>query len=261
MTRGDRKARVHSGLIGWGLNRIHRCSEALALADPPILPGITGLCSPDLAATTRIMSVTETGQHGIAQRPFRPLRNARKYPRPPSLPDRAWPASAEIQSRPGPIRAALAGQHRIEPVAQGMQMQHVGGGISELGLAQGGRTPIARLLLFRQIDVEHLAHQILQAMAIGVGAAKPGGDLGAVDRLRHHPEGVVERGQIEPREMKDFRDLRVRQQRLQIGGVGMNFGICTTSALPSPFEICTTQSRSRCGCSPMVSVSIATKSV
>ena len=35
-------------------------------------------------------------------------------------------------------------------------------------------------------------------------------------------------------------------------------GICTTSALPSPGESCTTQSRSRCGFSPMVSVSIAT---
>ena len=37
--------------------------------------------------------------------------------------------------------------------------------------------------------------------------------------------------------------------------------VTITAALPSPFDICTTQSRSRCGCSPMVSVSIATESV
>src|SRR3982074_2852075 len=29
MARRDRKARLHSGLIGWALNRIHRCSKAL----------------------------------------------------------------------------------------------------------------------------------------------------------------------------------------------------------------------------------------
>jgi hypothetical protein len=28
VARGDGKARVHSGLVDWGLNRIHRCSEA-----------------------------------------------------------------------------------------------------------------------------------------------------------------------------------------------------------------------------------------
>ena len=40
VARRDRKARLHSGLIGWGLNRIHRCSEALAPSahDPPEAP-------------------------------------------------------------------------------------------------------------------------------------------------------------------------------------------------------------------------------
>ena len=68
---------------------------------------------------------------------------------------------------------ALAGQHRIEAFAQSMQVQHIGGGLSELRLAQALRAPVARLLLLRQIDVEHLANQILEAVAIGVGAAKP----------------------------------------------------------------------------------------
>ena len=66
----------------------------------------------------------------------------------------------------------------------------------------------------------NLAHQILQAVAVGVGAGKPRGDLGAVHRLRHHAEGVGECGQIEPREVKDLRHLRIGQQRLQVRRVG-----------------------------------------
>jgi hypothetical protein len=89
-----------------------------------------------------------------------------------------------LQIEPGPRRqegeaglrqfgAAFARQHDIEAFAQGMQVQHVGSRVSELRFAQGRRTPVARLLLLRQLDVEHLAHQILQAMPIGVGAGKP----------------------------------------------------------------------------------------
>src|ERR1700687_2215658 len=117
--------------------------------------------------------------------------------------------------------AALAREHGIEPFAQRMQMQHVGGRIGQLRLAQGLRAPVARLLLLRQIDIEHLANQIFQAMAVGVGAAQPRCDLGAVHRLRHHAEGVVKCGEIEPREMKNFCHLRIGQQRFQIRRVGM----------------------------------------
>ena len=99
-------------------------------------------------------------------------------------------------------------------------MQHVGGRVSQLRLAQASRTPVARLLLLRQVDVEHLAHQILQAMAVGIGARQPRGDLGAVDRLRHHAEGVVERSEIEAGEVKDLDDLRIGQQRLQVRRIG-----------------------------------------
>ena len=97
-----------------------------------------------------------------------------------------------------------------------MQMQHVGGRVSQLRLAQALCAPIARLLLLRQIDIEQLTHQILQAVAIGIGAAQPGGDLGAVDRLRHHAEGIIERGDIEAREMEDLGDFGIAQQRLQV---------------------------------------------
>src|SRR5260370_22606391 len=42
----------------------------------------------------------------------------------------------------------FACEHRIEPRAQRMEMQDVGGGVSQLRLAQRGRAPVGRLLLF-----------------------------------------------------------------------------------------------------------------
>src|SRR3954453_18297843 len=47
------------------------------------------------------------------------------------------------------LEPALALQHRVEFLAHGMQMQDVGGGVSELRLAQIRRAPIRGLLLFR----------------------------------------------------------------------------------------------------------------
>ncbi len=58
-------------------------------------------------------------------------------------------------------------------------------------------------------------------MAVGIGARQPRGDLGAIDRLRHHAESVVERREIEPREVKDLHDLRIGQQRLQVRRIGV----------------------------------------
>src|SRR5258708_32360124 len=78
----------------------------------------------------------------------------------------------ELETGLRQLGAALARQHGVEPFAQAMKMQHVGGSVSELRFAETRRTPIARLLLLRQVDVEHLAHQILQAMAAGE-AARP----------------------------------------------------------------------------------------
>ena len=59
VARRDRKAGIHSGLIGWVLNRIHHCSKALGTQ--AILPGIARFCSPTLAT-----SVTETGRPAAA---------------------------------------------------------------------------------------------------------------------------------------------------------------------------------------------------
>src|SRR5580692_1915681 len=53
-------------------------------------------------------------------------------------------------------------------------------------------------------------------MPIGVGAGKPRGDLGAIDRPRHHAEGVIKRGKIEAGEVKHLSDLGIGQQRFQM---------------------------------------------
>ncbi len=64
--------------------------------------------------------------------------------------------------------------------------------------------------------------------------------------------------EIEAGEMKDFQDRGIGEKPFQVRRVVVPGAICTTSAEPSPGENCTTQSRSRFGSSPMVSVSIAT---
>src|SRR5512138_578617 len=74
----------------------------------------------------------------------------------------------EAEAGLGELRAPLPRQHRIELLAQRMQVQHVGGGVGKLRLAEAVSAPVARLLLLRQVDVQDLAHQILQPVAISV---------------------------------------------------------------------------------------------
>ena len=76
-------------------------------------------------------------------------------------------------------------------------MQHVACRVGDLRVGQFVGAPVGRLLLLGQIDAEQLAREILQAVLIGVGAGQPRGDLGAVDRLRHHAEGLGEHADIE----------------------------------------------------------------
>ncbi len=65
---------------------------------------------------------------------------------------------------------------------QGVQVQHVGGGVLELRLRQRLGAPVRGLLLLREIDAEQFPHEILEPVPVGIGAREPRGDLGAVDR-------------------------------------------------------------------------------
>ena len=60
-----------------------------------------------------------------------------------------------------------------------------------------------------------LGAQVLQAVAVGVGARQLGGDLGAVDGLGGHAQVQGQHAHIEAGEVEDLEDARVRQQGLQ----------------------------------------------
>ena len=86
---------------------------------------------------------------------------------------------AEASLRGG--HPALALEHGVELGLQRVQVEHVGGGIVLLLVGELVRRPVGALLLLRQVDAEKLGTQVLEAMAIGIGARQLGGD-GAVDR-------------------------------------------------------------------------------
>src|ERR1700677_1270475 len=64
---------------------------------------------------------------------------------------------------------ALAFQYGVKLLAQDVQMQHVRCGIGELSFAQGLGSPIGRLLLLGDLDVQQLARQVLESVPVGVG--------------------------------------------------------------------------------------------
>ena len=53
-------------------------------------------------------------------------------------------------------------------------------------------------------------------MPVGVGAREPRGDLGAIDRRRHHAEAVEQHGDVEAGEMENLEDRRVAEQLLEV---------------------------------------------
>ena len=67
---------------------------------------------------------------------------------------------------------------------------------------------------------QHFAHQIFQAVLVGVGTGKPRSNLGAVDRFRHDAKGVAEHGEVEPPEVENLDEAGIGQQPLQVGCIG-----------------------------------------
>ena len=65
----------------------------------------------------------------------------------PALQVEPGPRGKEPETGLRQFQPALAREHAVEPVAQAMQMQHVGGGVGQLRLAQALRAPVAGLLL------------------------------------------------------------------------------------------------------------------
>src|SRR5712691_2818299 len=122
----------------------------------------------------------------------------------------------EIKAAAGQVGAPLARQHRVESRPQRVQVQHVRGGIAQLLFGQRRRPPVRALLLLLQIDAEQVLAQIPEPMPVGKRADQPRGDLGAIERLGHHPEVAVDDGDIEPREMEQLDDRWIDQQPLEV---------------------------------------------
>src|SRR5438874_1663587 len=112
-------------------------------------------------------------------------------------------AGQEAESGLGQLGAALAFQQGIQLGLERMEVQHIGGGVVELFLAQRLGAPVGGLLLLGQVDAQKLPAEILEAPAIGEGAGELGGDLGAIDRLAAHAQRMLERGDVETPEMKE----------------------------------------------------------
>ena len=76
--------------------------------------------------------------------------------------------------------------------------------------------PIGGLLLLGELDAEQLLGKVLEAVPVGEGAGEARGDLGAVDRPRHHAEAVLEHGHVEAGEMEDLEHALIGKEPLQL---------------------------------------------
>ena len=68
------------------------------------------------------------------------------------------------------------------------------------------------------------AAEVLQAVAVGIGAHQLGGDFGAIDRGAINAEVAADCRHVEAGEVEDLGHPRVGQQRLQVGGFVVSLG-------------------------------------
>ena len=97
----------------------------------------------------------------------------------------------EAEAGLGSRHPALAREHGVELGLQRVQVEHVGGGVVLLLVGELVGAPVGALLLLGQVDAEQLPAQVLEAVAVGVGARQLGGDLGAVDGPGHRRPGAA----------------------------------------------------------------------
>src|SRR5947209_1369567 len=118
----------------------------------------------------------------------------------------------------GKFRALLPREPLIELLFELMEVAYVARCIFALRLAKLVAAPIARLLLFRQVDVEQFLDKVLEAVAIGVGPDQARRGAGAVDRRSHDAEVKVHDSKVEAGKMVKFKTAGIDQQRLEIWG-------------------------------------------
>ena len=101
-------------------------------------------------------------------------------------------------------------------LVHGMQIAHIRRGIFALGFAQFRCAPVARLLLLGYFLAKKFAHEVFQAMPVGVSANELAGDFCAKDGLSYDAKIMVYRGKIEAGEMIKLHPRRISQHSLEI---------------------------------------------
>ena len=135
-----------------------------------------------------------------------------------------WPSS-QIQSRtvwqkfktgPCQIGSALPLEPDFQLILQSVQKTNIGGGIVPLGLAQFWVTPIAGLLLLRNILTKKFADKFLQSMAVGISPNKPGRDLRAENWFCHDAQIMIDGGEVKAGKMIKFQAILIGQDRSEV---------------------------------------------
>src|ERR671930_1972470 len=115
------------------------------------------------------------------------------------------------------LGAPLTEKDGVELLLERMQVQNIGRGIGELGVAERLGAPIGELLLLRQIDAQQFADQVLETVLVAICTGDAGGDLGAIEGERHDSQMLVQHGKIETGEMKNFEYRPIGEKLGEIG--------------------------------------------
>ena len=115
--------------------------------------------------------------------------------------------------------AAFAGEAAFQHFMGAVQVTHVAGGIFLLRFGKLGSAPVAGLLLLGDFHRQRFLQQILQPVAIRVGAHQFRCDLGAEHRGGPHAQELVDHRHVEPGEVHQFQAFGISQHRLQIGRI------------------------------------------
>jgi len=111
------------------------------------------------------------------------------------------PHRKEVEAGLGKLGTLLPHKALVELFFQPVEVTDVARGIFALRVVDFGGAPVARLLLLRQVEVQHLLDQFLEAMTVGVGPDEPGRRAGAVKRRGHDPEVILHDPDVEAGEV------------------------------------------------------------
>src|SRR5690606_36076265 len=123
----------------------------------------------------------------------------------------------EVEARLGDRRATFACEALFKDRGHAMQITHVGRRVFALSVAEFRGAPIAGLLLLGDLFAKQLADEVLEPVTVGVGAGQLAGDLGAEYRSRHDAKIMLDRREVEAREMIELHSRRIGKNGLEIG--------------------------------------------